>query len=106
MKKSEKPKQQRERRKPSKLPKKRYILFELRSEERLHWRAVRAELEKISALLIKFNSDTGKGIMRCRLQELQQVKRKFMAMRRVQNAAVKPKTLLTSGTVKKLRNRI
>lgn len=108
--------------KPKPLPptmriKKRYIFFQLSSEKPLNLREVNLALmkefsylfgshglSKMNLQLIEFNGFTGKGILRCSRNKLEEAKTGLLFIKTITGSAVSPKILKVSGTLKKLRS--
>ena len=104
---------------PTMRGKKRYLLFRLESKGRLNERAVKDVLMKEFLRLygevgiarqklnfITFSPKSGKGIVRCALESVTEVRAGIMFLKEVSGLAVRPETLLTSGSVKKLKEKL
>ena len=100
--------------KPSKRAKKRYIKFALSggeniSMEEVHsalWNTVmklygRTEAGKLRIKLMEFKN--GKGIVRCCHKHTEEVKAGLLSLEEAAGTKVAPRTIKTSGTLKKLR---
>ena len=99
--------------------KKRYILFELISEKKLNEKDVSRELwhnflrlfgsigcAKAKIWFILFDTKKNKGIIRCANETVEEVKAGLLFLKDVKGAAVIPKILLVSGSIKKLKEKI
>lgn len=99
--------------------KKRYVLFELISESKFDEKEVSRELWKVMHQLfgecgvarqrfwfIKWSRAKSRGIVRCALDHLDDVKTGILFMKEVADKKVIPKTLLTSGSIAKLKKKL
>ncbi len=96
--------------------KKRYLVFELISDQKLAQNSVAFQLKntlmklfgelglsKMNYQFIGFNEKTNKGILKCRHTAVEDLKAGFLMIKEVNGVSVIPKTLKTSGTVKKAK---
>ena len=96
--------------------KKRYLVFELISEKNLRESEVSFELKnhlmklfgslglsKMNYQFILFNEKSSKGILKCRHTALGDLKAGILLLKEVNGINVIPKTIKTSGTVKKAK---
>ncbi|MDD5163938.1 MAG: Rpp14/Pop5 family protein [Candidatus ainarchaeum sp.] len=102
--------------KPSQRPKKRYVLFELKTSQKFSfselskqlWLAIVKQTGKEEALsfgfqLVVFDFKIGRGIFKCRREKCEKAKKAVNSIREFYNAKVFLKTLRTSGTIKTLK---
>ncbi len=93
--------------------KKRYIKFELICKEKLIERDVSIALwkqflqlfgelgtAKQKIWLVKFDSEKNQGVLRCALEEVEQVKAGLLFLKEVKGITVIPFILTVSGTIK------
>ncbi len=107
--------------KPTVRMKKRYIAFELigKDADKINENNIKTIFYKIlnqlygeigfanlGFRLIEFNSETKKGIVRFRRQELDKGMASFAFIKKIENYETRLKPLSTSGSLKKLRERI
>ena len=97
--------------------KKRYLVFELDSEKSLGEKDVSFAVKKLFLKLfgelgiskmnyqfILFSSKSKKGILKCRHTAVEDLKAGILLLKEVNGASIVPKTLKTSGTVKKAKS--
>jgi RNase P/RNase MRP subunit POP5 len=104
--------------KPSKRPKKRYLLFEIKSKEKTNSFFAKKEIiaflkgffkekffeKKISFIL--FSEKKSKGIIRCRREEKENVSKALEKIKKINGNFVQAKTILSSGSLLKLKQKI
>jgi ribonuclease P/MRP protein subunit POP5 len=99
--------------------KKRYLLYELFSENKLLENEVHSSLWKTmknffgefgcaenKIWLVSFNASSGKGILRCSNESIDAVKAAVLFLGSVGETRVVPKTILVSGGIKRLKEKI
>ena len=97
--------------------KKRYLVFELITEQNLFGKDVNFALKnhllklfgelglsKMNYQFIQFNEKSKKGILKCRHTAVDDLKAGVLLLKEVNGIKVLPKTLKTSGTVKKAKS--
>lgn len=102
--------------KPSQKPKKRYVLFELKSSSNFSfkelsnglWLAIINAVGKEEALslgfqLVKFGS--GKGIFKCKREKCEKAKKIICSARQIAGKKASIQTLATSGTIRTLKEK-
>ncbi len=104
--------------KASKRPKKRYVLFQLKSSEPLSFFGVKSfflkffenqfgsSFEEKMLKFVLFDSKTGYGVIRCRHLSVDQVKASISLVKRVGSFPVESRVVLVSGSIKKLKGKI
>ena len=96
--------------------KKRYLVFELISEQTLFERDVSFDLKnlllklfgelglsKMNYQFIGFDEKLKKGILKCRHTAVEDLKAGILLLKEVNGVKILPRTLKTSGTVKKAK---
>ena len=99
--------------------KKRYILFKLDATKKLKPQAVSdaiweamltlhgtAGTAKYRFWFLDFKSGSGKGIVRCAHDAVEEVKSALLFVEKVGTVNVMPQTLLTSGSMAKLKSKL
>lgn len=99
--------------------KKRYVLFELVSDERFDEEEVKKALWKTILQLfgelgaakqkfwfVKWSKPKQRGIVRCALEHTDEVKTGLLFLKEISGKSVVPRTLLTSGNIKKLKEKL
>lgn len=104
--------------KPSKRPKKRYVLFEISGAQNFFHETVKRamvfhfrnffgqEFEKQRIWVTSFFPETGFGILRCGRTAVERVKKAVVSFKLLNGKPVKSRTVLTSGSIKKLKEKV
>ena len=104
--------------KPSHRPKKRYLLFEIKQSSGIASSIVRTEVlshfkrffkEKFfekNIWIIGFYEGIGLGILRCSHTAVDEIKVALASFRQLHSNGVKTSVLLSSGSIKKIKERI
>ncbi len=96
---------------------KRYVVFEILSEKTFSSKDISKALKEVFLQLfgeiglakmnysfIEFNEKTQKGIVRCKHTALEETKTGILFLKEINGIKITPKTLTTSGTLKKARS--